>query len=56
MSEKTCTACKVRITNMLGAVTFPCPKCKKVEIIRCPHCRKTGIKYTCPACGFIGPN
>ena len=53
--EITCTSCKVKITNIRGAVSFKCPACGKVEIVRCPGCRKKAIKYTC-SCGFTGPN
>lgn len=56
MTAKICTSCKIRVTNLPGTVTFPCPKCAKEQILRCPHCRKTSVKYTCPKCGFIGPN
>ena len=56
MEELKCTSCKVRVTSAHGAVKFPCPKCKKREIIRCKNCRETAAKYKCPECGFEGPN
>jgi hypothetical protein len=56
MVEKVCTSCKVRITNDSGSTIFNCPECGKSEIVRCGHCRKVGAKYTCPECGFSGPN
>jgi len=55
VKEKVCTSCGKRIVNDPSAVSFPCPKCGKVEIIRCGNCRKQGIKYKCPECGFEGP-
>ncbi|MEM0230790.1 MAG: zinc finger domain-containing protein [Candidatus Woesearchaeota archaeon] len=51
-----CISCKKRITNKAGSTRFKCPSCGKYEIIRCPECRERGIKYTCPECGFTGPN
>jgi hypothetical protein len=54
--EVKCTSCKTRITASEGAVKFPCPKCKKTEIVRCKNCREIAAKYSCPECGFEGPN
>ncbi|MEM2139107.1 MAG: zinc finger domain-containing protein [Candidatus Woesearchaeota archaeon] len=51
-----CISCKTKITNMNGSVRFLCPQCGKHEIIRCENCRKIVAKYTCPECGFVGPN
>jgi len=51
-----CSSCKTRITNAAGSTQFNCPKCGKVKIIRCNHCRDIAAKYTCPECGFSGPN
>jgi len=51
-----CTSCKKRITNTIGSTRFMCPKCAKVEIVRCFHCREIAAKYKCPACGFEGPD
>ena len=58
MEEKqlTCSSCKKRITNSTGTTTFQCPSCGKAEITRCKHCREIATKYTCPNCGFTGPN
>jgi len=56
MSELKCVSCKTKITNQHGAAKFMCPKCGAYEIIRCTTCRKTVAKYTCPGCGFTGPN
>lgn len=54
--EPICTSCKKRITNLEGTTRFSCPQCTKHEVIRCGHCRTTVAKYTCPGCGFVGPN
>jgi len=51
-----CTSCKTKIANLVASTRFKCPKCGKVEIIRCKGCRILGVKYKCPDCGFIGPN
>ena len=55
MDEKICVSCKRVITNIHGSVIFKCPNCGH-EIVRCGDCRKKGVKYICPNCGFIGPN
>lgn len=56
MAEKIqCISCKKTITGT-GTARFKCPKCGKYEIVRCEHCRDIVVKYTCPECGFIGPN
>jgi predicted RNA-binding Zn-ribbon protein involved in translation (DUF1610 family) len=55
-SQKVCISCKKRITNDNGSVIFNCPNCGKTEIVRCSKCRKIAAKYTCPECGFTGPN
>jgi hypothetical protein len=54
--ELVCISCKKKITNKPGATRFLCPSCGKYEIIRCRECRIRGVKYTCPLCGFVGPN
>lgn len=54
--QLTCISCKRRITNERSATRFMCPKCGKYEIVRCGHCRDIVAKYTCPECGFTGPN
>lgn len=51
-----CISCKTKITNLKGSAKFLCPQCRKYEIIRCEDCRKIVAKYTCPLCGFTGPN
>lgn len=56
VSEKVCDATKVKITNDTGNVRFMCPSCGKSEIIRSKKARELAIKYTCPSCGFEGPN
>lgn len=56
MEGKICMATKKKIDNDPGAVVFACPQCGKNEIVRSSYARKNAIKYTCPGCGFIGPN
>ncbi|MBD3354996.1 RNA-binding protein [Candidatus Woesearchaeota archaeon] len=56
MEKLTCNSCKKRITNKPGSATFKCPACGKSTIVRCKHCREIVAKYTCPECGFTGPN
>lgn len=56
MDKKTCSSCQVECTNLIGTVSFKCPECGKSKIVRCPKCRKTVAQYTCPDCGFVGPN
>jgi predicted RNA-binding Zn-ribbon protein involved in translation (DUF1610 family) len=57
MTEKiVCSSCKKDVTNILGNVTLPCPKCGKTKLIRCRHCREISAKYKCHECGFTGPN
>ena len=58
MEEKNpkCGSCNRRIANDAGSAVFKCPGCSKHEIIRCKECRVKAVKYTCPACGFEGPN
>ncbi|MBN1645572.1 DUF1610 domain-containing protein [Candidatus Woesearchaeota archaeon] len=51
-----CISCKTNIANDRGSVKFLCPGCGKHEIIRCKKCRQIVAKYTCPECGFEGPN
>ncbi|USN45456.1 MAG: RNA-binding protein [Candidatus Woesearchaeota archaeon] len=50
------TATSENITNDLGAVSFKCPSCGKVDIVRSSSERKNAVRYICPACGFTGPN
>jgi Zn-ribbon RNA-binding protein len=51
-----CASCKTNIANVTGTVKFNCPKCGKLEIVRCKHCREIAAKYKCSSCGFEGPN
>ncbi|MBU0471360.1 MAG: DUF1610 domain-containing protein [Nanoarchaeota archaeon] len=51
-----CNSCKKVLTNDTGSVSFLCPKCGKHTIIRCKNCRQIVAKYSCPGCGFEGPN
>ncbi|MFP4112098.1 MAG: zinc finger domain-containing protein [Candidatus Woesearchaeota archaeon] len=51
-----CSSSNKEITNEQGAVKFPCPNCSKCMIVRTRHSRKIAAKYTCPECGFTGPN
>ncbi|MGE0792809.1 MAG: zinc finger domain-containing protein [Candidatus Woesearchaeota archaeon] len=53
---KKCTSCNVPLTNDQGSTSFKCPGCGKEEIVRCRKCREIVVKYTCPQCGFVGPN
>ncbi|MEO2154504.1 MAG: zinc finger domain-containing protein [Nanoarchaeota archaeon] len=52
--EEICVSCKVKIINDTRATKFPCPECGTI-IVRCGKCRKMGIPYKCPNCGFEGP-
>ena len=45
-----------KIDNNKGSVKFPCPKCQKGIIVRSVEDRKLCLTYTCPECGFVGPN
>ncbi|MBT3298070.1 RNA-binding protein [archaeon] len=56
MEAKTCISTKKRIDNDIGSVSFMCPSCGKFEIVRSSFARKNAMKYTCPNCGFTGPN
>ncbi|PIY60517.1 RNA-binding protein [Candidatus Woesearchaeota archaeon CG_4_10_14_0_8_um_filter_47_5] len=51
-----CISTNKPITNALGSVQFPCPKCSNYTIVRSPDARKRATLYTCPQCGFTGPN
>ncbi|MAG91470.1 RNA-binding protein [Candidatus Woesearchaeota archaeon] len=55
-TQAVCNSCKQRITNTIGSTRFNCPKCGKLEIVRCNHCRETAAKYQCSVCEFSGPN
>jgi len=56
MSGKTCGATGKKVVNDLGAVVFKCPKCGEHEIVRSTNARRNALKYSCPGCGFTGPN
>jgi predicted RNA-binding Zn-ribbon protein involved in translation (DUF1610 family) len=56
MPAKKSTASKSSIANDSGSVSFPCPKCTEVEIVRSKSERQNVVKYTCEKCGFSGPN
>ncbi|MBI2652946.1 RNA-binding protein [Candidatus Woesearchaeota archaeon] len=58
MTEKqaVCSSCKKRISNTIGSTRFMCPRCAKVEVVRCNHCRQIAAKYKCNSCDFEGPN
>jgi Zn-ribbon RNA-binding protein len=56
MEEKICLSTKRKVANDSGSVSFKCPKCLDYEIVRSTHARSNAIKYTCPKCGFEGPN
>jgi predicted RNA-binding Zn-ribbon protein involved in translation (DUF1610 family) len=55
-AKNKCSSCKTQITNDKGSVEFNCPNCGKTKITRCSKCRQIVTKYTCAACGFVGPN
>jgi predicted RNA-binding Zn-ribbon protein involved in translation (DUF1610 family) len=44
------------IANDAGSVSFACPKCKQGMIVRTRNEREIVARYTCPSCGFVGPN
>ncbi|MBN1175175.1 hypothetical protein JXA48_00885 [Candidatus Woesearchaeota archaeon] len=50
------TATKTALANDVGSTTFKCPKCGKATINRTRKSREIVVKYTCPECGFVGPN
>lgn len=50
-----CTSCGVEITAKDRFVKFMCPKCGKVEIVRCGKCKSLVNPYKCPNCKFEGP-
>ena len=53
-NELMCTSCGKSVQE--GATVFKCPECEGSEIVRCTHCKETGIKYKCKKCDFEGPN
>ena len=50
------TSTGTALSNDIGATSFPCPKCGKTIIHRTRKAREIVVKYTCPECGFVGPN
>ena len=50
-----CISCGKLIAPWEKAVQFVCPNCGEVVLWRCASCRKLGVEYKCPKCGFIGP-
>jgi Zn-ribbon RNA-binding protein len=56
MENIVCSSTKNKITNDIGSTRFKCPNCGEYEIIRSKKARELAIKYTCPGCGFEGPN
>ncbi|ABM81180.1 zinc finger domain-containing protein [Hyperthermus butylicus] len=50
-----CASCGRPITPWEKGVAFVCPNCGEVVIWRCARCRKMGVVYRCPKCGFEGP-
>lgn len=56
MGAPHCISCKKQIVNQQASTVFDCPSCGNAPIIRCGHCRTIVAKYTCPQCGFTGPN
>ena len=51
-----CISTGKSITNDRGSVIFDCPGCGKQKIIRSYGSRQISAQYTCPECGFVGPN
>jgi len=56
MEVKKCISTNKRVDNDPGSISFKCPKCGDFEIVRSTYARQNAIKYTCPSCGFVGPN
>ena len=56
MEDRKCVSCKKKVENSKGSVSFDCPSCGQVKIIRCVNCRKKAVKYKCANCEFEGPN
>ena len=51
-----CACCSRPIApDDIGTVSFGCPVCGILPIIRCSKCRQLGNTYKCPNCGFVGP-
>jgi LSD1 subclass zinc finger protein len=56
IAKAVCSSCKTPLANTKGSIKFACPQCSKTELHRCAHCRTIAATYTCPECGFSGPN
>jgi predicted RNA-binding Zn-ribbon protein involved in translation (DUF1610 family) len=56
MEKLQSTATGKLVTNDKGSVSFPCPNCGEAIIVRTRSERENVVKYTCPKCGFTGPN
>ncbi len=56
MTELKSTATGASVVNDTGSVSFPCPKCGEAIIVRTKSERQNVVRYTCPKCGFTGPN
>ncbi|MCB9362310.1 RNA-binding protein [Candidatus Woesearchaeota archaeon] len=54
--KKVSSTSKQDIANDVGSVSFMCPRCGKAEIVRSSKDRAIVVSYTCPECGFTGPN
>ncbi|MET1159671.1 MAG: zinc finger domain-containing protein [Thermoprotei archaeon] len=54
-SPPICSSCHRLMTPHEPGTLFMCPNCGKVVIKRCRKCRRLGVPYTCPNCGFKGP-
>jgi len=55
-AAKKCLSLNKEIMNDPGSVIFVCPSCEKAEIVRSKQSRAIAARYTCPSCGFSGPN
>lgn len=55
-SKATCSSTNKRLTNEKGSVSFLCPQCGDYMIHRSKSARMIVATYTCPKCGFEGPN
>ncbi|WP_211206247.1 zinc finger domain-containing protein [Fervidicoccus fontis] len=55
VKTRTCTSCGKTVSPEEKPTIFLCPNCGQVEIVRCSKCKKQGVKYKCPVCGFEGP-
>ncbi|HLC71510.1 MAG TPA: zinc finger domain-containing protein [Candidatus Nanoarchaeia archaeon] len=56
MTDLSCLSCKKKVVNDQGNTQFLCPGCSKYPVVRCTNCRAKAAQYSCPQCGFTGPN